>query len=73
MIMVKRLTQPPAPSWRVWDTSLPASVEYTSINPQEWAELLSVDDVRVIQAAVRDRLAQAGERLLARNAELSEL
>lgn len=69
--MIKRMTQPPAPSWKLWDPAMPESVFYESMTREEWDSMSG--DPRLIQAAVRDRLAQAGEKLLAQNAALADL
>lgn len=72
MIMVKRLSQPPALSWHVWDTDMPGSVLHVKMHPDDY-QAAKRHDVRILQAAVRDLLAEAGRTVLVRNAELREL
>lgn len=67
--MVKRLSQPPALSWHVWDTALPEAVLHVKMHPEDYLAAKR-HDVRILQAAVRDLLAEAARTVLDRNAAL---
>jgi hypothetical protein len=71
MIQIKRLTQPPRPSWCVWDTVLPASTVIVTMTEAQWAVLNN--DPRHIRVAVAARLAEAAIELLDKNTALQEL
>lgn len=72
MILLKRLTQPPALSWAVWDKARPEAVVHATL-PQEEYEAALAQGIDVVRAVVRDTLAKAGEQVLLFNAQLEEL
>lgn len=71
MIHVKRLTQPPAITWVLWDSALPDLVIHTALPADVWAAVQH--DPEKLRQAVLAHLLEAGERVLAFNRELEEL
>lgn len=72
MILLKRLTQPPALSWALWERARPEAVVHIDLAPEEYLAAAQ-QGVEVVRAVVRDKLAEGGRQVLEFNAQLAEL